>query len=202
MTLLQKLFVKGLIVVLPISLTLSLLLWITLGLEGLFGGWLKNFIGESHYVPGLGILIVFLLIIASGFLVGHYFIAQVYSLVNHLLEKVPLLNAVYRPVRDLIIFLGKKETEMGQGKIVRVELAPQVYTVGLLMRDDLSEVEGLGDIRKKLVAVYVPMSFMLGGYTILVEKEKIQETAMNVDQTINLAITGWVKSKEYIQDQK
>lgn len=195
MTFLQKVFVKGLIVVLPISLTLSLLLWATLGLEDLFGGWLKGMLGEGNYIPGLGLVIVMVIILATGFLVGHYFIAQLYALVNHLFEKIPLLSAVYRPLRDLIIFLGKKDGEMGSGKVVRVELSPQVHVVGLLMRDQLSDLHELGDKKEDLVAVYVPMSFMLGGFTMLVEKSKIQETTLSVDKTLNLALTGWVRAK-------
>jgi len=202
MTVLQRFFVKGLIVVLPISLTLSLLVWATFGLEGLFGGWIKGWLGEENYIPGLGLLIVFVLILSTGFLVGHYFIAQIYSIVNHLLEKVPLLNSIYRPLRDLIMFLGKKDGELGQNKVVQVEIAPDVQVIGLLMRDSLLDMEEMDPQSQELCAVYVPLSFMLGGHTLLVPRSKLKLTTLKVDRALNLALTGWVKVKENLPDTK
>jgi uncharacterized membrane protein len=69
------------------------------------------------------------------------------------------------------------------------------------MRDSLANVEELDDSSKKLAAVYVPLSFMLGGHTLFVPMNKIKMTNLKVDKAMNLALTGWVKVKSTLPDQ-
>jgi uncharacterized membrane protein len=63
--------------------------------------------------------------------------------------------------------------------------------MGLVTREDIDE---LNDHSK--VTVYVPFSYMLGGMTLIVSKDKVTKVDMPVDQALKLSVTAWIKASE------
>ena len=68
MSILNRLFWKGLIVVMPLTLTIYLLLVILNKAESVFGNFIKGLLGPSLYIPGLGLLLTFFVMILVGVL--------------------------------------------------------------------------------------------------------------------------------------
>ncbi len=66
MNVINKLFWKGLIVVMPVTLSIYLFVVIVTKAESVFGSMLKNLIGPSLYVPGIGIVFTIILMIVVG----------------------------------------------------------------------------------------------------------------------------------------
>ena len=56
MNMLGKLFLKGLIVVIPAALTLAILWWLAAGAEHLLGGFPSHFLPQGWYIPGMGLI--------------------------------------------------------------------------------------------------------------------------------------------------
>ena len=75
--------------------------------------------------------------------------------------------------------------------MVLVPLSDGIEVLGLVTREDLEELPG-----SQLVSVYVPLSYMLGGITILVSKDKVKKVDMPVDMALKLAVTAWIKAPE------
>jgi uncharacterized membrane protein len=66
-----------------------------------------------------------------------------------------------------------------------------IEVLGLVTREDLEEIQ---DASK--VVVYVPFSYMLGGITLIVPREKVRIVDMPVDQALKLSVTAWIKASE------
>ena len=66
-----------------------------------------------------------------------------------------------------------------------------VEVMGLVTREELDEIQ---DNTK--VTVYVPFSYMLGGVTLIVGKDKVKKVDMQVDQALKLSVTAWIKANE------
>ncbi len=67
-----------------------------------------------------------------------------------------------------------------------------VEVMGLVTREDLSELPDAGH----LIAVYIPLSYMLGGITVLIPREKVKKIDIPVDQALKLSVTAWIKAKD------
>ena len=107
-------------------------------------------------------------------------------------KEVPILRNVYSAVKDLIQFFDNDAKKAG--KVVLVDFPKTgVKAIGLLTRGDLSNF-GFGSDVKGSSAVYFPMSYQLGGYTLVVPNNTITETNMKVDQAMKLALTGWMNN--------
>jgi uncharacterized membrane protein len=189
----NQIFFKGLIVVLPITLTFYLLFWASVKIEGVFASSLQWLMGEEVYIPGLGLLLTFVVIFLVGLLVNNYLTGRLFTWLTQTLEKVPLFKVIYNPLKDLMALLpGKSQGKDKPQRVVRVPLGNTgLEALGLVTREELDELPGTD-----LIAVYIPLSYMLGGMTVLVAKDKVHKVDMSVEQALKLSVTAWIKAKE------
>lgn len=190
----NQIFFKGLIVVLPITLTFYLLIWASYKVESLFGSTLEMLIGKWLYIPGLGIVVTLVFIFLVGVLVNNYITGRFFSWLTNTLEKVPLIKVIYNPLKDLMALIPGRSSD--KDKLQKVVLVPLegmgVEVMGLVTREDLVELPN----SSHLIAVYVPLSYMLGGITVLVPREKVKKIDIPVDQALKLSVTAWIKAKD------
>ncbi len=189
----NQIFFKGLIVVLPITLTFYLLVWASYKIESLFGSTLEMLIGQWLYIPGLGIAVTLVFIFLVGLLVSNYITGRFFSWLTDTLEKVPLIKVIYNPLKDLMALIPGRSSEKNKPrKVVLVPLEPMgLQALGLVTREDLDEIPGTN-----LIAVYIPLSYMLGGMTVLIEKEKVKVVDIPVDQALKLSVTAWIRASD------
>lgn len=189
---LNQIFFKGLIVVLPITLTFYLLFWASVKVESIFGSGLQWLMGREFYIPGLGIVVTVLLILMVGVLVSHYFTAKFFNLVTDLMEKVPLIKVIYNPLKDLMALIPGKNTKDRPQRVVLVPFGETgVKALGLVTRENLHELP-----HHDLISVYIPLSYMLGGVTVLVKRDLVEIVDMPVDQALKLSVTAWIKAQD------
>ncbi len=190
----NQIFFKGLIVVLPITLTFYLLIWASYKVESLFGSTLEWMIGKWLYIPGLGIVVTLVFIFLVGVLVNNYFTGRFFKWLTNTLEKVPLIKVIYTPLKDLMALIPGKSSD--KDKLQKVVLVPLegmgVEVMGLVTREELNELPD----SSHLIAVYVPLSYMLGGITVIVPRDKVKKIDIPVDQALKLSVTAWIKAKD------
>lgn len=190
---LNQIFFKGLIVVLPITLTFYLLFWASINIESLFGSGLRILMGQDLYIPGLGILLTLAFVFLVGLLVDNYVTGRFFAWLTQSLERIPLIKVIYNPLKDLMALIPGRSNE--KDKPQRVVLVPLeglgVEVMGLVTREDLDEID-----ETSKVTVYVPFSYMLGGMTLIVPKGKVKKVNMPVDQALKLSVTAWIKASE------
>ena len=154
----NQIFFKGLIVVLPITLTFYLLFWASVKVESLFKSSLQWILGKELYIPGLGIAVTLLLVFLVGLLVSNFITARLFNWITDTLEKVPLIKVIYNPLKDLMALIPGRSSS--KNKLQRVVMVPLeglgVEVMGLVTREDLEEIPD-----KNLITVYVPLSYKL-----------------------------------------
>lgn len=190
-------FFRGLLTLLPIVITFYLIYTGVVILENLLGQFLRNLLNEL-YIPGLGLLTTLIIIFIFGLFLTHFISKSIWEQIEKRLTQVPLIKALYSPLKDLMgLFGGKGQKDLKS--VVMVELAHGAHVVGLVTRDYFGDVQGatedgIKSIFDEKVAVYIPLSYALGGFTILMDRSKIKKINIPVEKALSLAITGWVKS--------
>ena len=190
----NKIFLKGLVTAIPILLTMYLLFWVILGVDNILGIYLRQILPAGFYIPGFGIIVSILLIFLFGLLLNNFFSARFVIWLEKTLNKVPFIKAIYSPLKDLMNLFSKDGNKQMKS-VVLVRFGNDFNALGIVTRDNFSDLPpqiSEGD----RVAVYMPLSYGLGGFTILVEKSRIQEIDLPVERAMSLAITGWVKSEK------
>ncbi|UCD53429.1 MAG: DUF502 domain-containing protein [Phycisphaerales bacterium] len=189
-----KLFLQGLIAILPITLTLYLIYWLATAAESVLGQAIR-FVIKDYYRPGLGVLAGFLLTVGVGILLRLWVVRKVFSLGETLVQKIPGIKSIYSSVRDLVGFFdASKQKEFDKTVMISVG-DDDTRLMGLVTRESFADLpEGIGD--DTTVAVYLPMSYQLGGFTVMVPKDKIRPVDMKVDQAMKFVLTAAVSAEE------
>jgi uncharacterized membrane protein len=200
-----RLFIKGLFAVLPILITVNLVLWLTGFAEDIFAEPLQQFLPKALYIKGMGVLLGFGIIILVGAMVNNYLTSQFLNWMQGYLQKIPFIKTIYNPIRDILnLFDG--ESSSGLQRVVLVNFPAlngaaggnqgeeSIEMLGLVTRDRFNDLE-ISGLDGSRIAVYIPFSYAMGGYTIIVPKSRVRETKINAQEALKLAITGWVKAK-------
>ncbi|MDW8190949.1 MAG: DUF502 domain-containing protein, partial [Pseudobdellovibrionaceae bacterium] len=187
-----KIVFRGLVTLIPLVLTFYLIATVIKLLESLLKNVLTLVLPESEYVPGLGLIFSLVFIYAFGLLLNYYVIRKFVQFGERQLLKIPLVKAIYSPLRDIVQLFSKNNRQFG--KPVWVELDQLGFKAfGLVTREDFSDL-GIDRVTKDMVTVYIPLSYQLGGYTFLVPKNKLTPIDLPVEKAMSLAITGWIKN--------
>jgi uncharacterized membrane protein len=185
---LTTILMKGLAAVLPIGLTLYAVWWLARTAEGLMRGAIMLFVPAEQYRPGMGILAGLLLLFFIGSVVNAYIVRRAISVWEEFLGRIPLVKTVYSAVRDVTRLLPSGEGRRDLQSVV-VWRVGEARFLGFVTRDDLPELEKqAGGV--DLVAVYFPLSYMLGGVTVYLPKTAVEHIDMPVEAAMRLALTG------------
>jgi len=189
-----KIFFKGVLGVLPLTLSLYFIYWFFTSMETLFDSYLMKVLPDAVQFPGVGVASGFFVIFGIGLLLSTSFFANIHKIILKPVRNIPLVKSVYSAIEDLMSYFAPSD-EKSISKVVKVNLPGQSFElVGLLTQDELESIEGIAFAPDK-VAVFIPMSYALGGYTIFVPRDCLVVTDMKVEQAMKLALTSWMKKK-------
>jgi uncharacterized membrane protein len=188
---LGKNILTGLVTILPIALTLYLLYWLAISAESLLGGLIHLILPEALYWPGMGIMAGVGVLFAIGLLMHAYIFQQLFAMAEQLIYRMPLIKSVYRSMRDFFDYVSLKH-EAGLQQVVAVRLGDtDMELIGFVTQTDSDKLpEGLR--RADSVLVYLPMSYMIGGYAVLVPRANIRPLAMGMEDAMRFALTAGV----------
>lgn len=191
MTQISKIFFRGLVTILPIAITFYILYSVILILDGLLGSLLRELL--PTYIPGLGLIAIVGIIFIFGLMMNNILTTKLLSMIESRLLEVPLIKTVYSPLRDLMNLFSKQDAKQLK-HVVLVHIGEGgAQAIGLVTRDQFQELK-IGDFTKDKVAVYFPLSYALGGMTLLIPKSQVQEIDIPVEKAMSLALTAWIKA--------
>ena len=177
MNFLIKNFLRGLVIVVPIAVTVYVFYAIFTKIDQLLG----------LPVRGVGFLVTILLVILIGVLTGNIFVKRAFHLMERVFTKAPFVKTVYSAIKDLIeALVGDKKSF---NKPVMVLLYPEAdaRVLGFITREDLSAL-GLLDH----VAVYFPQSYAFAGRLLLVARDRVIPVGTDASRTLAFIVSGGV----------
>lgn len=191
MNALGKLFLKGLAVTIPLTLTLAIAWWLAAGAERILGRLLVMILPEGAYVPGMGLVSAIALILLVG-LLSHVIIFQrLFEWGEGVLARLPLIKTIYSALKDFFDYFSGGGRQ-SFSKVVMVQLPGHEFeALGFVTRevfDDLPVAPRADDP----VAVYLPMSYQIGGYTLYLPRSALTPVDLPFEDAMRLAITGGV----------
>jgi uncharacterized membrane protein len=189
---LGSILLKGLVTILPIGLTVYFVYWLGVTTEGLLSKPIKLAVGQENYWPGMGLVMGFLLLFLVGLAVNAFLVRRVLGMGEDLLLRVPVVKTVYSAIRDMTRLVNTDKKRGDLDRVVTVET--QVGRLIGFVTQEHANTLGIGG-GEDLVAVYLPMSYQIGGYTVYLPRSKLGETDLTVEQAMRIVLTGGVRGK-------
>jgi uncharacterized membrane protein len=143
----------------------------------------------------MGLALAVVVIFGVGVLMRAYIVQRMFGWFERLLLGVPLVKSVYSALRDFFGLFERREGEEAALQVVSLQLpGTDMRMLGFITRTDFSDVpEGIG--REGEVAVYLPMSYQIGGYTVYLPRERLTPIAMSREEAMKFVLTAGVKMK-------
>lgn len=189
-----KIFLTGIFTVLPILATLYLVVWLFAAVESFLGKQLKLLIPDDYYRAGMGLLAALVLIFVIGLLMRAWLFRQLVKLGEDLLLRIPLVKVVYKALKDLFgLFSDDQNREALQVVSVRFP-GTSMRLLGFITRSDFSDLPaGVGGEGE--VAVYLPMSYQVGGYTVMIPRSQLTPVEMSREDAMRFVLTAGLKTE-------
>lgn len=186
-----KTLLTGFITLLPIVLTIYLLYWLAVSSEEVMGSALRWVLPETTYFPGLGMFAALVVVFLVGLMMKAILVRQLFAFGEKILYRLPLIKTVYRALRDLFDFFSPKKDEFGQVVAVTYK---GMEVIGFITQTDQQRLPESFREQDK-VLVYVPMSYMIGGYTVFIPREHVRPLSMSKDEAMRFALTAGITGK-------
>ncbi len=195
----KKYLIAGLLVWLPLAITVWVLTWLYGVLDGVFSGLLGalgqvvpkgsnnwvDFLGQYH---GLGVALMFILLLATGAFVsnvaGRWWVRQW----DRLFTNIPIVKSIYTSVKKVSNTLFSSNGNAFR-KALLIRFPHQGYwTIAFQTGTPSGEVAQHLD--EEHLSVYVPTTpNPTGGYFLIVPKSQVRELGMSVDQALTYIIS-------------
>ena len=151
-------------------------------------------IPAGFYHVGMGLAVGIAAIFVVGVLMRAYIVRRLFALTEKIFLNVPLIKTIYAALRDFFgLFAGQDDQVSLQVVTVKIP-GSDMRLMGFVTRDHFSDlpdgVAGEGE-----VAVYLPMSYQIGGYTVFMPRSQIKPVAMSREQAMRFVLTAGLKAK-------
>jgi uncharacterized membrane protein len=189
-------FLQGLIVLLPIGITI----WVVFGLFDFVDSILPNIVhtvapnfvtknsdGTVNKIPGLGFIVVIALVLFVGWISSLFMFGKLLTLLDSALEKTPGIKFIYSSVKDFLEAFAGNKKKFDKPVLVNID-APDVWRIGFITQPNAHEF-GMPDH----VTVYVPHSYAISGITYIVPRERIKLlTNVSASDAMKYTVSGGV----------
>ncbi|MGB5464641.1 MAG: DUF502 domain-containing protein [Sedimenticolaceae bacterium] len=139
------------------------------------------------YFGGLGLLTGIALTLGIGLAANLFLLRRMVGLIESILERIPLVTSLYQPFKD-IARLFSDDVDKPLGQVVAVDIG-DMRLVGFVMQHD-AQLPGDFDDDETRVAVYLAMSYQLGGFTVHVPRKRVTPLDIPADQAMRAVLTG------------
>lgn len=187
---LSQYFFRGLITFLPLAITVYVLVIFITWTERTAMQLLRPLTGE-FYLPGLGIALGALIILALGVLMSMHITGKLLSYVELPFTNLPVVKSIYSSLKNFADYFAPHEQDAQQVVLLKMP-GHELSTVGLVTRQSMRGLpKGLAELEDQ-VAVYLPMGYMIGGYTVFVPRSWTTPVDMSVEEAMRLALIAFM----------
>ena len=164
-------FIAGVVVLIPIGITL----YLTVFIINVSSKLIPKEINPNHYlpynIPGLEILIAVLLITIIGWLSLSFIGKRLFNLFESVLNKIPIIRTIYSAVEQLIETFTKSKSD--KKNVVLIEYPRKgVYAVGFATKENTGEIKNKAG--KELINVFVPTTpNPTSGFLLMFPKDEV-----------------------------
>jgi len=176
-----KYFLRGLLICVPILVTVFILLWAFTSLDRVFR---RLLLGIS--IPGLGILATISAIFLIGLLASNFMGRKLFGLVEKLFTKLPLVKLLYGSIKDIVEAFAGEEKKFDKPVIASLGQSG-AKVMGFITNQTLENI-GMTDY----VAVYLPQSYNFAGNVLLFKKDSIQSLDIDSSKAMSFIVSGGV----------
>lgn len=185
---------QGLLYLVPISVTLWVIIFAFNYLDSLVKPYETQYLGFE--IPGLGLVILALVIVFIGFLGSTIIFNPLISLVEKVINRAPLIKDIYSAIKDLLgAFVGSKKKFNAPVLVTMNETG--LKRIGFVTREKMDNM----NIPEGYMVVYLPYSYGVMGTVIVVKEDMVEKINQSSTDVMKFIVSGGVTEVEQEKKQ-
>ena len=118
------------------------------------------------------------------------------SLVELPFTNLPVVKSIYSSLKNFADYFSPQRNKSTQQMVVTLRMPGQdLELVGLVTRQSVADLPA-GFLQGDRVAVYLPMGYMIGGYTVFVPRDWMQPINMSVEEAMRSTLFAWMSTAD------
>ncbi len=162
--------------------------------------WLRPLVGDFH-LPGMGLVLGIGAIVLLGFLISHPRAHRLLTLLELPFTNTPVVKSIYSSLKNFADYFTPSSESPAQQVVILKMPGHELEMVGLITRQNIWGLPA-GFLQGDRVAVYLPMSYMIGGYTVFVPRAWVQPVSMTVEEAMRASLFAWMAKNDVRQDDR
>ncbi|MBI3003075.1 MAG: DUF502 domain-containing protein [candidate division NC10 bacterium] len=197
----KGIFITGLLVSIPVVLTVFALWWFFTLVDGLLGPAFAGLLG--YRIPGVGFLSSLLIIFLIGLVATNVVGRRIFSWAERLFLHIPIAKTVYAALKSMMDALNPERGGSFRRFVIVEYPRPGTYAFGFLT--DQSTLETAPGEEAHLVAVYVPTNHLYLGETVLLPRRDVIFPDLTVEEGVRIVLSGGsilparIRLKDYVR---
>ena len=180
---LKKNFLTGLLVVVPVGVTIFVLKALLIWIDSILGDIEHELLGQ--YYPGLGLVTLLLLILLIGMVSANYIGNRVLQAWDRLLRRLPLVRGIYSTVRQMMETFSAEKNFSGVGLVEYPRKG--CFSVGFITGQADEKALGLPG---RHLSVFVPTTpNPTAGFLLILPENEVRKLDMTVDQGMKYIVS-------------
>jgi uncharacterized membrane protein len=192
----RRSFIAGFFATVPLVISVAALVWIFGIIDRFTGPLATRALGRA--VPGLGILITLLVVLAVGGVTTNVIGRRLVVRGEKWLMRVPVFRTVYAPVKQLVVAFSP-DNEYGFKRVVMVEDSRRGLVMGFLTKEFTVD-RGQGP--EPMVAVYVPTNHVYLGDVMVCPRSRVFYPDLEVEDGVRILLTGGMSLPDRVRDKE
>jgi uncharacterized membrane protein len=139
----------------------------------------------------MGLLVGLLLMFVIGLLMHAYLVQRLFSMAEDLLFHMPLVKSIYRAIRDFFNYFSPDDHREFE-QVVSVSIGETGMRVIGFVTQARSERLPPGFREDDNILVYLPLSYMIGGYAVLMPRTAVRPLDMSMEEAMRFTLTAGV----------
>jgi uncharacterized membrane protein len=191
----KRRFIAGLVVLLPILVTLFLIWWVFSLVDGFLAPIYDRALG--YHVPGLGFISTLILIFLVGLVATNVVGQRLLSWGEAFFSKVPVVRSIYPSVKQMVDAFSPQGRSSFK-RFVMVEYPRKgIFTFGFLtdqseLECDISTLGGEEQKIEPLAAVYIPTNHLYLGEIVFVPRKEVYYSDLSIEDGIRIILSGGI----------
>lgn len=187
----RKWLLAGLLVIVPLGITVWVLSWaiglLDQTLQILPGNWHPDKLIGFH-IPGFGVLLALAILLSVGALVSNFLGRRLVQWWDGLLHRIPVVRSVYSAVKQVSDTLFSDGGNAFRTAVLIQWPREKVWTIAFVTGKPGGDVANY--LLGEYVSVYVPTTpNPTGGYFVLLKKSDCIELKMSVDEALKYIVS-------------
>jgi uncharacterized membrane protein len=177
---------RGLLAVVPLVLCYFVVRFLYLAVDQKVANLIEKVIGFR--IPGLGILLVLLILYLLGLAASNWAGKQVFSLIGRVMDRIPIIKTVYHLGKQFGTALSLPDKQAFKRAVLVEHFKPGVHSIAFVTGEVVDGKSG-----ERLLRLFIPTApNPTTGFMIMVASDKVRDLPWTVQEAMNAVISGGI----------